>query len=41
MLSVVDLKRRFEAFAPQASSLGPEEFRAAWLVFLTEVQNDL
>ena len=41
VLSVVDLKRRFEAFAPQASSLGPEEFRQAWLTFVTEVQKDL
>ena len=33
--------RQLEAFAPQASSLGPEEFREAWLAFLTDVQKDL
>ncbi len=41
VLSVVDLKRRFEPFARSAAAMTPEEFRAAYDRFLTEVQKDL
>ena len=41
VLSVVDLKRRFEPFAKRAPSLTPEAFQREWLEFVTAMQKNL